>query len=180
MKINEFLRGKYNPFVQPLTTATGQASFIFSFAFLLGEVLLYFTAGKFFFQMTFIAFAAESTMAFFGFLYGIPPDAVKNKNPFLVQIADWLTKIIVGLGIANLGNIPAAAQKTFEYLSRSVTKDEIAPAVVGAIIIYFGILGFFIGFGGTKLFLNLAIDSVLLTSDNAPAQSSEDVVPESP
>ena len=96
-------------------------------------------------------------MCFFGFLYGLPATAKDGENPFLQQIADWATKIIVGLGLANLGNMVPALQKMFEYISVTMTAKQVSPPLVGAVMSYFAVVGFFIGFTGTKLFLNAAM-----------------------
>jgi hypothetical protein len=111
-----------------------------------------------------------------GFLFGIPKILQNEKqtsdgtdaqssdkqssyrqqvNTNLTEISDWLTKIIVGLTLINLVNIPP-------YMSRlaDVVAFGLNPYDAGkeksfslAIIICFPVLGFFFGYLYTRLFL---------------------------
>ncbi len=109
--------------------------------------------------------------AFAGFLFGIPrslqgksrgkdkpgessdtgqPKYATNTN--LEEISDWLTKIIVGLGLVNLKNVPDLLKKTAWYFANFCGKD-ICEAVAMAVILYFFICGFFLGYLMTRLYL---------------------------
>jgi hypothetical protein len=73
-----------------------------------------------------------------GFLFGVPrtltgerlPDATLNgaraaapgygANTNLEQISDWLTKILVGIGVAQFGVIVAGARRLFTALAPSL------------------------------------------------------------
>jgi hypothetical protein len=106
-----------------------------------------------------------------GFLFGIPRSRQgkhrgkdeTNKsgeaegsryaaNTNLEEISDWLTKIIVGLGLVNLKNVPELLRRTAWYFSNSCGRD-ICEAVAMGVIIYFFICGFFLGYLMTRLYL---------------------------
>jgi hypothetical protein len=128
------------------------------------------------------ALACLLSGAFVGFLFGIPKilqtDArpplnasVNNLgtqsvsqnstyrqqvNTNLTEISDWLTKIIVGLGLINLKEIPHLVKKAAVLLAASMheggpDQDHLAYAV--AIIVSFSILGFLFGYLTTRLYL---------------------------
>jgi hypothetical protein len=112
-----------------------------------------------------------------GFLFGVPKvdgaDAaakaavgagstnigsfVQRPNTNLEQISDWLTKIIVGLGLVELRTLPAhlrhAATWVAQTFSSSTPPSQAIISFAGALIIYFGILGFLAGYLLTMLFL---------------------------
>jgi hypothetical protein len=113
-----------------------------------------------------------------GFLFGIPRVLQANTdlvppngdgraeparyeqrvNTNLEQISDWLTKIIVGLGLVELRSTPARVAKAAAWMARSLSNnrgadfDQIA-SFCCAFIIFFGILGFLAGYLLTRLFL---------------------------
>lgn len=102
-----------------------------------------------------------------GFLFGIPKILQSEKtgspqegnrmpyrqqvNTNLEQISDWLTKIIVGLGLIELRNIPGYLRKLANLLSEGLGQSNYAFAF--ALIVYFLILGFLFGYLATRLFL---------------------------
>jgi len=77
-------------------------------------------------------------------------------NDNLEQISDWLTKIVVGLGLVELRNIP-------DYLDKMAVAfvDDLGwpcnRSYAVAFIVYFAIVGFIHGVLTTRLFLSLAI-----------------------
>lgn len=73
-------------------------------------------------------------------------------NTNLEQISDWLTKIIVGIGLVELRNVPGAVQDLAEYFAKSVPGQGLE-AMGGAIVVYFGVLGFLLGYLATRLYL---------------------------
>lgn len=102
-----------------------------------------------------------------GFLFGLPrylsnPDAPsKNytRNDNLMQISDWLTKIIVGLGLTNLYNIPNLLDG-FGVRAGVLLHDNGAVLAEG-ILIYFSICGFLLGY----LWTNIDYIPILSESD---------------
>jgi hypothetical protein len=104
-----------------------------------------------------------------GFLFGIPkilqgdvdfsnastvePHAryKQQVNTNLEQISDWLTKIIVGLGLVELGKVPGAVSSLAQVMINCSSGMEKPFAI--ALIIYFTMLGFLGGYLLTRLFL---------------------------
>lgn len=86
-----------------------------------------------------------------------PADYRQQVNTNLEQISDWLTKIIVGLGLVNLYKIPDLLRDTSELIARGMaTSKNIAMATIFAnsLILYFPVLGFLIGYLITRIFLS--------------------------
>ena len=150
------------------------------------------------------AAAAASAGALAGFLFGIPrvlqADVVLGApqeegdegedngaagaryqvNTNLEQISDWLTKIIVGLGLIELRRVPGAIQSLGEYFAGSVPGQNLE-AIGGAIVVYFGVLGFLVGYLATRLYLAGAfsradrlmdLDGVEMTGEQVAHQRS--------
>jgi hypothetical protein len=109
-----------------------------------------------------------------GFLFGIPrvlqengsapaesskrgSDYKMRVNTNLEQISDWLTKIIVGVGLVQLTSTPGFLKKVGSFASRSFNFEEslAGPAAsfgVGIISLFFA-QGFLAGYTLTRLFL---------------------------
>ena len=112
-----------------------------------------------------------------GFLFGIPrtgrgastqqgssqqadrrqsPDATptaaseQNPNTNLEEVSDWLTKIILGAGLTQLVKVPEKIKGIGEYLQSDFGGSRLLPE---AIAIHSLVLGFFIGYLITRLFL---------------------------
>ncbi len=119
-----------------------------------------------------IAGAALAIGVLIGFLFGIPRTLQQERqtaqgataqqgpsgqplgvNTNLEQISDWLTKIIVGVGLVQLTKLPASFQQLADYLSTAFGNSGVPSAIVAGIILYFGILGFLIGYLWTRLYL---------------------------
>ena len=109
-----------------------------------------------------IGFACFCIGAFVGFLFGIPrivassnsslDETSKNlifHNDNLVQISDWLTKIIVGVGLTQIANLPDKLNALGQYLGPSFTTNldnlpvnDSSKAIAISTVLYFLILGF--------------------------------------
>ena len=128
-----------------------------------------------------ILWAAACFMSGFlaGFLFGVPKvgaedgssrktgDAARSgetaaqgysqrPNTNLEQISDWLTKIIVGLGLVELKQIPTHLGNAARWIAESLSVSAPNPATIsfaGSLILYFSILGFLAGYLLTLLFL---------------------------
>lgn len=122
-----------------------------------------------------IACAIAAFAFVFGFLFGIPrvptangsgPGAEKNAagtpqpTAGLEQVADWLTKIILGAGLTSLGAIKGYVVALAHYLAACVCTTECAAQtqrvafVFGlAVIGYFSAIGFLAGYLSTRLLL---------------------------
>lgn len=126
---------------------------------------------------TLLMVAAATYMAgnLIGLLFGIPrilqerserrsgPQHQTNTN--LEQISDWLTKILIGVGLVELNNIVTAIN---EFASK-VSEDIEAPgseSIILASIIYFFIVGFLVTYLGTRLFIAGALASADIQLSN--------------
>jgi hypothetical protein len=80
----------------------------------------------------------------------------QRPNTNLEQISDWLTKIIVGLGLVELKQIPTHLGNAARWVAESLSISAPNPAAIsfaGSLILYFSILGFLAGYLLTLLFL---------------------------
>lgn len=101
-----------------------------------------------------------------GFLFGIPKtsddaknappssSAVQKVNTNLEDISDWVTKIVVGLGLANLAKIPPRMQLAAGYISRTWGDTADQHAFGYAVMLYFSVVGFLAGYLLTRIFLS--------------------------
>lgn len=151
--------------------------FIFA-AFLIGAVLLW--LGSYNRTLaTLWALACMISGTIIGFLFGIPrvlqkdaalipqePSAeakpVPSKlqsayrqqvNTNLEQISDWLTKIIVGIGLIELRRLPEFLNRSSAFIANGLGATGDNQPVAAAIIIYFGIIGFLGGYTVTRIYL---------------------------
>jgi hypothetical protein len=72
-----------------------------------------------------------------------PGSTLPNTN--LEQISDWLTKVLVGVTLGQLGNIGPAASRLFYTMATALGVGDSATAFVGALVIYGAALGFMFG-----------------------------------
>jgi tetratricopeptide (TPR) repeat protein len=108
-----------------------------------------------------------------GFIFGIPrslqetsKENIENAdndkkgssykaNTSLEQISDWLTKILLGVGLTQISNIPGGLRKIAEYFSKNLGFPKSEPPILSLIIIFL-ITGFFIGYIVTRIKLTEA------------------------
>jgi len=107
-----------------------------------------------------------------GFLFGIPRtlslpsgdvaegavgrDQIQYRvNTNLEQISDWLTKILVGVGLAELHRLPAALRGAADYFALAIGGSAAADlsGFVVALLVYFSIVGLMTGYLGTRVLL---------------------------
>ena len=111
--------------------------------------------------LTIVAAAAFAAGGLIGFVFGIPRIPNGNGGPEgkiadngssgsngngsilhnsnLVQVSDWLTKILLGAGLTQMGQIG----DTLARIAVAVTEDTgVAKAFIAPLIIYFVVLGF--------------------------------------
>jgi hypothetical protein len=97
---------------------------------------------------------------FTGTLFGMPKrnnnkESDYSLNNSLVEISDWLTKIIVGLGLVNLKEIPGYLVSLGEYVRASSKYDgQLLNIYSIGIVIYFSFLGLYIGYNYMRLVLS--------------------------
>ena len=103
-----------------------------------------------------------------GFLFGIPktiqgekdPSKTKNGgyqvNTSLEQISDWLTKMIVGAGLVELKDIKTSLVSISVRIAGDIGNEK-SQSIVIASIICFMILGFFVTYLSTRLYIANAL-----------------------
>lgn len=117
--------------------------------------------------------ATLAAAALVGFLFGIPRAAQSagvtgadagarearasgmTPNTNLEQISDWLTKIIVGVGLVESREIAASARRMATFMA-DADGGIISPSLGLAILVAFSGLGFLMGYLATRMFLSPA------------------------
>jgi hypothetical protein len=117
--------------------------------------------------------------AFLGFLFGIPralqqqsvPEGGASEsaalqgvagragygaNTSLEQISDWLTKILVGVGLTQLSSLPSALTQFADFARAGLGGFESSKVFAVALLIYFLICGFLMSYLWTRLRLGKA------------------------
>jgi hypothetical protein len=121
-----------------------------------------------------IAGASLLVGGFVGFLFGIPrtlqqdlplndeqDSRLENRlqgasyqaNTNLEQISDWLTKILVGVGLTQLSTIFDTLQRIADSIEIGLGGFPSSKTLALAILVYFPICGFLLGYLWTRLFL---------------------------
>ena len=78
-------------------------------------------------------------------------------NTNLEQISDWLTKILVGVSLVQLGQIPGYARRLGNYFSGSLGNSANSSAIVVTLIVAFLVMGFLAGYLITRLYVTGAL-----------------------
>jgi len=119
--------------------------------------------------------------AFLGFLFGIPrslqqqnvPESASSPNASatspgasgraaygantsLEQISDWLTKILVGVGLTQLTSLPSALRQFADFANPGLGGFETSGVFAVALLVYFLICGFLMSYLWTRLRLGKA------------------------
>ncbi|MGD0971446.1 MAG: hypothetical protein ABSA04_08615 [Desulfobaccales bacterium] len=92
---------------------------------------------------------------FAGFIFGVakPEEAAKkNVSTNLEQISEWLTKIIVGAGLAQLATLPGSLKEFGIYAKPLLGNLDYGEIFAIGILIYYLTCGFLGGYLLTKLF----------------------------
>lgn len=116
-----------------------------------------------------------------GFLFGIPRTTVideseKSKSQYigndnLLQVSDWITKIIVGLGLTQINEIPSFLKRIAKFIIDNTHVSN--QALIILIIFYFSCLGFLFGYLWTRLYfikMLYASDNDVNNNDETAAQ----------
>jgi hypothetical protein len=84
-----------------------------------------------------------------GFLFGVPrvlkeggPTGTLGSNTNLEQISDWLTKILVGLGLVEIRTLVKSTEQFINFLGPSLGGKDSSPAFALALLVIFGSSGF--------------------------------------
>ncbi|SFL38953.1 hypothetical protein SAMN05216357_12121 [Porphyromonadaceae bacterium KH3CP3RA] len=159
-----------------LSTGTGRYIHLFPLAMILPGMITCFAYADisqnywgFFGLLVIITFACMLSGGLLGFLFGIPK-LNRNYNPRedydrstkympntnLEDVSDWLTKIIIGVTLTQLGKIPGYLQSLADYLidnsSLMLQVDSARPLLI-ALIIYSLVAGFITGYFYTRIYL---------------------------
>lgn len=174
--------------------------FIISFAFA-GFIIIFLHHDKYNEPITLLMWALScmSSGAFLGFLFGIPKTKRQQLQPYtkkeqksdldeisendkrnkysqevntnFEEISDWLTKIIIGVGLVEIEKIGPSLYSLAEKLGTSIqgadTSDHVMYAL--ALIVYFFIIGFFLGYLSTRIIISkefFKADSLILGEVN--------------
>lgn len=108
-----------------------------------------------------IAMAAFAAGGFFGFLFGIPRSVLSGRtaggyfrsSTSLEEIADWLTKILVGLGLASLGTLATRIGDLVNFFAPALGSNSNTDAVTLAILMLFSFSGFLLFYLTTRVHL---------------------------
>ena len=136
-------------------------------AFALLAIVVYASAGGFTGGSTFwsvlalgavVAGASLIVGAFFGFLFGLPraveqagstSSLVTNTN--LDQVSDWVTKILIGLGLVQLGKIADGINGLASSLVPGLGGTPAAQAFAVGLLVYSAVDGFLVGYLWTRI-----------------------------
>lgn len=130
-----------------------------------------------------------------GFLFGIPrtlqaaqaapkdkADAIGGQpgyrqqvNTNLEQISDWLTKIIVGIGLIQLRRLPAYIVGISQFMAEHDCGIG-CPPFAAAVLITFSILGFLTGYLLTRMYLASAFLRADLAGAGAPSPAQDQIL----
>ena len=131
---------------------------------------------------TLLGLAGAAGGGLLGFVFGVPrmlaegdqsgllrsADAstiVANTN--LEQISDWLTKILVGVGLTQFPAIVGAADSLFTGLAPAVGGGPAGKAFAGALLVYSAACGFAVGW----LITRLQLARVMVQADRRAAEA---------
>jgi hypothetical protein len=132
-----------------------------------------------------VASAALACGALLGFIFAIPrsnrtesmtaggplglrPASRTNTN--LEEISDWITKIVIAIGLAQLAEIPSTFRRLAAWVVDAFGKESVVTeSLAGAIIVYFFILGFLIVYLWTRLYLSGMFDRADVRAQQTPA-----------
>lgn len=107
-----------------------------------------------------------------GFLFGIPrslagPEAAEERattggyrpNTNLEQISDWLTKILVGVGLVQFTTFAQHAGDLVTFLGPALGGDPLGESFAGATLVVYSVSGFLAFYLVTRLYLGRAFAS---------------------
>ena len=92
------------------------------------------------------------------------PQMRYGANTNLEQISDWLTKILVGVGLTQLANLPGYLQRVATYFGPLFGNGGTGPQFALAAILAFTAGGFLFSYLWTRLFLATELTKADLTS----------------
>lgn len=139
-----------------------------------------------------LAAATAAAGGLVGFLFGIPrsmqeprpvggagPAAVDERGAYqantnLEQISDWLTKILVGVGLIQLGRIGGLVGGLIDGVANGIGGRAVDRLMVGATLVLFTIFGFLASYLLTRLLLQRAFTVADMSAVAAVARREVD------
>jgi hypothetical protein len=110
-----------------------------------------------------VAAAAVAVGGLLGFLFGIPKTLQSDRvgeeetrylaNTNLEQISDWLTKILVGIGLVQIAQAPEALASLADSLGPMFGDTDTSAAFGLSLAIYFAVSGFIVVYLWTRALL---------------------------
>ncbi|RZS93419.1 hypothetical protein [Aquimarina brevivitae] len=106
-----------------------------------------------------VMLSSFSVGALIGFIFGIPRTLQENKtegivsNSNLEQLSDWLTKIIVGVGLVESKEVFGMVSFLAEKLSQGFTNASVGYTIVATTLIFYFFGGFFISYLWSRILL---------------------------
>lgn len=120
-----------------------------------------------------LAGAASLSGGLFGFLFGIPRllagasldeeqggsrSGIRyGANTNLEQVSDWLTKLLLGAGLTQLGNLGRSFGQLVQSIAPGLSGSPSSVPFTGAMLVFFAIVGFVAGWLTTRLLLGPAL-----------------------
>jgi tetratricopeptide (TPR) repeat protein len=80
-----------------------------------------------------------------------------GANTNLEEVSDWLTKLLLGAGLTQLGRVPTAFSHLGTYLAPGLGGGS-ANAFAAVLVIYSAVVGFFLAYLATRLKLGAALN----------------------
>ncbi len=88
-----------------------------------------------------------------GFIFAIPRASHSQVNSNLEQISDWLTKILVGVGLTQLSSIPKELAGLAQFIAGGASSSGTDRSFALFLILYFFFGGFVDGYLVTRVYL---------------------------
>lgn len=120
-----------------------------------------------------------------GFLFGVPRKLQETRpagdpgtpgyagNTNLEQISDWLTKILVGVGLTQILQVPGQLQRLAAFLAPALGDQPSSQVFALGLLGYFSVGGFLIGYLSTRLLLTRAFEQADIVVDTKTEHSIE-------
>lgn len=93
-----------------------------------------------------VSVASFLTGSLLGFIFGFPHNENEQQNQSFKDISDWLTKIIIGLGLVELKTLYRLFNINIVALSNSLELGVDLSLLFGALIITYSITGFLLSY----------------------------------
>lgn len=146
-----------------------------------------------------ISIASFLVGALMGFIFGFPHAENEKQNRSFKDVTEWLTKIIIGLGLVELKTLYRLFNVNVVALSDSLGLDTNLSLLFGGLIIAYSIMGFLLGYciTVTEIFkrivwFNKQVDDLRVKKIleqvpgqqvdikvTSPAEAAESLIPES-